>query len=402
MSSGHASARPEPWIMICGGFHTRGGMDRANLELAERLVEKGHPVYLVGHDISAAFTGCPGAETILVPRPAGSIVLGESRLARRGREIELQVKRERPDAIVVANGGNGISPDINWVHYVHHASRFEDSGGPLSLRLKNRCAERVFRRHEKQAIGSAKLVIANSELTRQHVVELLGAEPERVETIYLGANSDWAPPTPAEKRAARTWLNISEDAPVIAFVGALGHDQRKGFSTLWEAWKNLTADPNWTAHLVVAGGGHQVNRWRKLAAQLSPRIHILGFTDRVRDLLAASDLLVSPVHYEPFGLNVTEAVCRGVPAMVSAKAGVAEVYPPELRSYLLSHPQDHQQLAQMLRRWSGEIGKARAEFTGFSEQLRQRSWRQMADEFIALAHTRLGVESVGNTLVAAQ
>jgi len=51
MPSRAASANLEPWVLICGGFHTRGGMDRANLSLAERLVEKGHAVYLIGHDI---------------------------------------------------------------------------------------------------------------------------------------------------------------------------------------------------------------------------------------------------------------------------------------------------------------------------------------------------------------
>ena len=310
MSSGNPSPQPEPWIIICGGFHTRGGMDRSNFALAERLLEKGHHVHLVGHDISDSIAQRPGVTAIHVPRPAGSIVLGESRLARRGQEVASQVRTVHPNAIVVANGGNGFAPDINWVHYVHHASRFEDAGGPLSLKLKNRFAERVFRRHERQAIGSAKLVITNSFLTKRHVVELLGVDATRAVTVYLGANSDWAPPTREERLASREWLQIPQEAPIVCFVGALGHDKRKGFDTLWKAWTTLAADPAWPAHLVVAGGGRQVEHWRRLAAQISPRIHILGFTDRVRDLLAAADLLVSPARYEPFGLNVTEAICR--------------------------------------------------------------------------------------------
>jgi len=38
-------------------------------------------------------------------------------------------------------------------------------------------------------------------------------------------------------------------------------------------------------------------------------------------------VLVSPVRYEAYGLNVQEALCCGVPAIVSACAGVAERYP---------------------------------------------------------------------------
>jgi glycosyltransferase involved in cell wall biosynthesis len=377
-------------------------MDRSNFALAERLVEKGHPVHLVGHEISDSIAERSGVTVIRAPRPAGSIMLGEGRLARRAQTVAQQLKMREPNAIVVANGGNGIAADINWVHYVHHASRFEDAGVPIGLRLKNRFAERIFRRHEKQAISSAKLVITNSELSKRHVVELLGVEGGRVTTIYLGSNSEWAPPTPDERVVARKWLNIPADAPVVAFVGALGHDNRKGFDTLWKAWSAVAADPAWKAHLVVAGGGRQVEHWRSLAAQVSPRIHILGFTDQVRDLLAASDLLVSPVRYEPFGLNVTEAICRGVPAIVSAKAGVAELYPADLRRFLLETAEDHRQLSRMISDWNRNIEDARLAFAPLSVQLRRRSWQAMADDFIAAAHAHLRSASAGDTLVATQ
>ena len=376
-------------------------MDRSNLALAERLVDRGHKVWLVGHEIDEGLARRQGVKTVIVQRPAGSITMGESRLARRAAEIAEQVKRANPNAIVLANGGNGISPDVNWVHYVHHASRFEDSDGPLVVRLKNRYAERIFRRHEKAAIQRAKLVITNSELTKRHVVELLGVHEQRVATVYLGANAEWAPPGFDERTSARSWLNVPGDVPVIAFVGALGHDKRKGFDTLWNAWCELKADPAWNAHLVVAGGGRQVDHWRRIAAKTDARVYILGFTDRVRDLLAASDLLVSPVRYEPFGLNVTEAICRGVPAIVSAHAGVAELYPRELRTWLLAKTDDQRELADKMKEWRCDIEGARREFAPFGYTLRQRSWHAMADDFIALVHARLG-PSAGNTLVATQ
>ena len=46
-------APPErtPWVIVAGGFHHRGGMDRANAALAAYLLESGTPVHLVGHEI---------------------------------------------------------------------------------------------------------------------------------------------------------------------------------------------------------------------------------------------------------------------------------------------------------------------------------------------------------------
>ncbi len=67
---------------------------------------------------------------------------------------------------------------------------------------------------------------------------------------------------------------------------------------------------------------------------------MVGFTNRVSDILAAADVLVSPVRYESYGLNVQEAICCGVPAIVSRAAGVAERYPTELSDLLLPDPND--------------------------------------------------------------
>jgi glycosyltransferase involved in cell wall biosynthesis len=336
-----------------------------------------------------------------VSRPLGSIALGESKLAEYGDNLALRVRAEDAHAVVLANGGNCTSADINWVHYVHHASRFEDAGAPLSVKLKNRWAENIFRRHEKQAIRNAKLVIANSEITRAHVTQWLGIDGARVKTIYLGANAEWEPASSDERGTARAWLNIPPDAPVVAFVGALGHDRRKGFDTLWRAWEQLSVEPAWNAHLVVAGGGRQVEHWRLLSSRYQGRVHVLGFTNRVHDVLAASDLLVSPVLYEPFGLNVMETICRGVPAMVSACAGASELYPENLRRYLLEDPQNHAALAAMLKAWSGEIEHARADFAPMSAQLRSRPWKTMADEIIAAA-AQLRAPAAGDILVATQ
>src|SRR5205807_4892796 len=125
---------------------------------------------------------------------------------------------------------------------------------------------------------------------------------------------------------------------------------------LLEAWRRVCSSPEWDGRLVLAGGGRAA---ADVAARieregLADRIRLVGFTDRVFDLLAAADLLVSPVRYEPYGLNVQEAVCRGVPSVVSACAGVAEEYPADLADMLLPDPDDATDLAARLRRWRAD------------------------------------------------
>jgi glycosyltransferase involved in cell wall biosynthesis len=96
-------------------------------------------------------------------------------------------------------------------------------------------------------------------------------------------------------------------------------------------------------------------------------------------------LLVSPTRYEPYGLNVHEALCCGLPALVSASAGVAERYPAALGEWLLPDPDDAADLAARLRAWRSDPQAYRARVAPLSEVLRARSWSQCAAEIVALA-----------------
>jgi hypothetical protein len=382
--------RPAPWVLVSAGFHEQGGQSKANAALADHLLARGTPVHLVGHDFDGRFPARPGCTVHAVPRPLRSDFLGVLGLRRRGREVARQVSREWPGARVVVNGGCCEWGDINWVHYVHAAWRSAPPGLPLRHRLKERLAGAVFRGQERRALAAAGLVLANSEQTRRLLIDRLGLAPRKVRTLYLGGEAAWRPATVEERAAARAWLGQDDGRPLILFLGGLGHDERKGFDTLWNAWRDLCADPCWDADLAVAGGGAAGGRWeaRIAAAGLTRRVRLLGFVDRVFDLLAAADLLVSPVRYEPYGLNVQEAVCRGVPALVSARAGVVEQFPPDLAEMVLPDPDDAADLAARLRRWRADVPGWRRRFAPLGEALRARGWKVMAEELVALAHGR--------------
>ncbi|HMK29358.1 MAG TPA: glycosyltransferase family 4 protein, partial [Terriglobales bacterium] len=373
---------------VSGDFRPLGGMDKANFVLAHHLIECNLPVFLVAHSVDPELRRRPGVEVCLVPKHGDSYLLAEGLLRKRAREVATDVCRRWPESRVLVNGGNCDWPDINWVHCVHSAWPCRDRGAPWWFRLKNRFAKRLARHSEEHAIRRARVILANSERTRNDLVRLLHIEPGRIHTVYPGCDANLAPPSAGERAAARQWLGLSGERPLIAFIGALGHDHNKGFDTLWAVFRELCNLPAWDADLVVAGGGRNLPDWRfQIAASgLASRVRVLGVTERVPDVLAAADLLVSPVRYEAFGLNVQEAICRGVPAIVAAAAGVAELYPPELGPMLLSNPENCPALAAMLLVWRKKMPETRGAFAAFSERLRQYTWREMAERIVAIAY----------------
>jgi len=374
-----------PWVIVAGGFHSLGGMDKANLALAQYLLDQGVAVHLVTHKADPELGKISLAKIHLVPRPAGIFTLGQVLLDWKGRMVAQSVLSRWPDARIVVNGGSCIWPGINWVHYVHHAWH-PAANGSLAHRVKDSLLNRWERRSERSALRKASLVITNSRRTSRDVIEKVHVDEQKVHTIYLGSDPQWGLITAEERRAGRMELRIPETRPLVVFVGALGFDHRKGLDVLFEAWRKLCATADWDADLLVAGSGRALSMWRAKVSQagLAERIRLLGFSDQVKHLLAASDLLVSPVRYEPYGLNVQEAICRGVPALVSACAGVAERYPADLFPLLLPDPHDAADLAGRLLSWRASMDEWKERFRPLGEELRRNTWPKMAEEMVAL------------------
>lgn len=383
-----------PWVIVAAGLHQKGGMDKANYALADYLLEREIPVHVVTHGIDPSLERHPLATVHLVGRPANSFYLGEFALAARGKKVARQVLRQHPSAQVVVNGGNCVWPGINWAHYVHRAWR-APKRGPLAYRLKDALAGERARRTEKAAFQRARLIISNSKRTSSELVKYFGVNPDRVHTVYLGSDPGWGPVSPEERAASRKALQVAESRSLAVFVGAVGYDDRKGLDVLFRAWEMLCSRPDWDVDLMVAGSGPAAPAWQAKAKKLGleDRIRLLGFTDKVRSVLAAADLLVSPVRYESYGLNVQEAICRGVPAMVSASAGVAEQYDAGFAPLLLPDPEDANDLVERLLAWRSRKEEWRTRFEPFGDRLRSRGWRDTAADFVSIVEKERPVES---------
>ena len=375
-----------PWVLVAAGFHCKGGMDKANLALAEYLSGRGTPVHVVGHRVDAELAKHPNITVHKVRLPGGSFLFGQPFLNARGRKVATDLMAQNSGTTVLVNGDNCRWPGINWIHYVHHAWTPKSEGGPIWFRIKQKVARAMARSGEKSAARTSRLFISNSERTTRDLTEKLRIDPSQVHTVYLGAEADWGLVTPEERAASRASLGLDPKQPLAVFVGTLLLDNRKGFDTLFEAWKTLCQSKDWDVNLLVLGGGNGVPLYRARVIQsgLEQRVRMQGFSENIREGLAAADLLVSPVRYEPYGLNVQEAICRGIPSIVSACAGVAEKYGPEVSELLLSDPENVQELVDLLKRWRSNRELWAERFRHLGTELRAYGWQDMARRIVAI------------------
>lgn len=368
------------WLLVAGDFTPDGGMDMANFALARHLSGRG-TVHLVAHGVSPELAALPNVRAHAVPRPFGVHRFGEPLLRSTAGRVHRSLAS--PDLRTVANGGNADLGDLNWVHYVHAA--FEPEAFGLSNRLKVAWPHRRYVAEERQALARARLVICNSHRTADDVVRLAGVARERTRVVYYGIEQTmFGPVDGAEREASRRTLGLSPARRLALFVGALG-DRRKGFDTLFSAWQALCRREEWDVDLVVAGTGAELDLWKARARRELPagRMRFLGFRRDMPVVFAACDVLIHPARYEAYGLGVHEALCRGLPAIVTATAGVAERYPADLSSLLLQDPDSVAELTERLAAWREDHSIA-GRVADFGARLRSRTWDHMASEIAEL------------------
>ncbi len=367
--------------VVSGDFVRTGGMDMPNYALAWRMAERGISTHVVAHRVADDLAQQPGLVWHRARRPLHSHLCGAPFLDLTGRQVARAVRRSA--GRVVVNGGNCQVHDVNWVHYVHAA--YEPQPVGLNIHRLKAALERPLNLvRERAALRRAELVIANSERTGRDL-ERLGVERSRIRTLYYGIDPQrFAPADEASRDRARALLGRST-RPRVAFIGALG-DRRKGFDTLYASWSRLCASASWDCDLVVVGRGAQLATWRARARadRLEDRIQFLGFRSDVPGILAACDALVAPTRYEAYGLGVQEALCCGLPAIVSADSGVAERFVPELAGLLLHDPNSAAELSGRLEHWRANLQGFRTTTLALSATLRRRTWDTMADDIISL------------------
>jgi phosphatidylinositol alpha-1,6-mannosyltransferase len=159
----------------------------------------------------------------------------------------------------------------------------------------------------------------------------------------------------AGRTAARASFGLPPDAELIVSISRLV--PRKGFDVAIRAAAALRPTrPDLL--LVIAGGGRDDSRLRRLAAELDAPVRFLGrvSNEALPQLYACADLYAmlcrnrwGGLEQEGFGIVFVEAAACGVPQIAGASGGAAEAVAHGETGLVIDHPDDVDAVAAAMR-----------------------------------------------------
>ncbi|HTG88136.1 MAG TPA: glycosyltransferase family 4 protein, partial [Pyrinomonadaceae bacterium] len=179
----------------------------------------------------------------------------------------------------------------------------------------------------KEYAEAATALIAVSRFLRDDVLRY-AIESDRVHVIYDEADTDYFRPGVCDGKAVRERLGIDVDSKVIVMVARFA--QNKRHDLMLDAFQ-LVREQLPTARLVLKGEVYSEDAyydriWKRIDEMNSDNaiLHI-PFVDDIREIHAAADVLVLCSDREGLGRCVVEAMCMGIPPVVTDTGGSHEI-----------------------------------------------------------------------------
>ncbi|GAA1996437.1 glycosyltransferase family 4 protein [Nocardioides kribbensis] len=175
-----------------------------------------------------------------------------------------------------------------------------------------------FLRMQGRVARSARRILTPSETSRRDIATDFGVDPARMQTILLGVDDVFVPPT--EPRVpGRILAMASADAPM------------KGIATLLEAFAKLRTERDLELVLVTRPqpGGRTEQLIDRLAiGDAVSFVHGVSDEELVR-LMGSAELACVPSLYEGFSLPTAELMACATPLVVSRAGAIPEVVGPD-------------------------------------------------------------------------
>jgi UDP-glucose:(heptosyl)LPS alpha-1,3-glucosyltransferase len=325
---------------------SKGGMEAYVANLSRQLIGHGHEVHVYTGNRRTAVSGIVFHDVPVTSfwSPLRDVTFAANSARMLQKEsydvIHGFTRTYYQDVFRIAGGCHA-----EYLRQTHQWAHSTWGKALMDLNPRNRTIIALERKTFRK--GNYVRLTANSQITKQEIVDEFGVPPEDITVIYNPVDAERFAPERIQpyRDATRERLGIKADEIGILFVG-IGW-ARKGLRYLIEALASLKSDQ---LKLIVVGSGDMktFSRMAK-AAGVGDRVLFPGRTSKVEEYYAGADIFALPTLHDAFPNVVMEAMAASLPVICSRFAGTSEIATHGRDALIVRDPRDVTSVAAALQ-----------------------------------------------------
>jgi glycosyltransferase involved in cell wall biosynthesis len=261
-------------------------------------------------------------------RPGNDMTL-PFRIAAWARRLRLDILHARGWPTLVETVVGGYFGGVRRTAYAFHGKTVADLQRKGARR---RAAEIMIPRLYSQ-------IVTLTDSMRADVVRECRLASSRVRVIPNGVDVEVFRPM-SRRRSLRVEFGLPPEGLIVGNVARL--DPVKNHSVLLRALVRLQST-GVEPFLLLVGEGSERHRLEHEIHEhgLGSRVHLLGHSDRVPELLNCMDIYVQASLYEGFSNTVLEAMACGLPVIATRTGGTVDLMSDGQEGFLFEPADDH-------------------------------------------------------------
>lgn len=212
----------------------------------------------------------------------------------------------------------------------------------LSLEKKSKLnlLHPVYLYLEKRCFKNSKLIISNSEMVKQQIIDNYDIDSKKIKVVYNGIEFK---KSNYQKSFAKlsTEFSISKHQSIILFVGS--GFKRKGVCEFLKIFSQLKSK---NVRGFIIGQDKNIEYYENISKKLkiNDKVTFTGPRIDVDDFYSISDILLFPTHYDPFSNVVLEAMYYHNAVFTTSLNGASEL----LDKNFIMHNANHHRVIESI------------------------------------------------------
>lgn len=312
--------RTQPRLLLILPWLTLGGADKFNLDLLRLLVQQ------YGYEVTIATTlphDHPWMHEFAAFTPDIFLLNNFLKLVDYPRFLRYLIDSRQIETVLISNSSLGYEllpflraycKETTFIDYIHMEEESWKNGG--------------YPRASLHHAGDLDLTIVSSQHLKHWMIKR-GGDPERIQVCTTNIDTQEWDPQQYDRETLRKQLEIPMDMPVLLYAGRLTDQKQPHIFA--EVIRRLTQQVT-DFVVLVAGDGPRRNELEAFITQHHlQQVRFLGniSNQRIRELLALSDIFFLPSQWEGISLAIYEAMAMGVVPVGADVGGQRELVTPE-------------------------------------------------------------------------